>query len=204
MPDLFAYTLYTDGSCLKNPGPGGWAWVCTNPDGSVVSDAGGEAHTTNNRMEITAALKGLEALPAGTVVEVHSDSTYLVFGVTKWIRGWKAKGYIRDGMEIPNADLWRQVDRLTATRKVKFIHVRGHAGNAMNELCDSLARKAAEQLDSHVETGEDLSNTASSLISHGFSLEKDQRKLIAALQEAIAFLKGGSKPKSAGRRKKGL
>ena len=121
--------IYTDGSCLNNPGPGGWGAIVITGDSPVrLSD--GEPSTTNNRMEITAAIKGLEAVSVGTPVTIHSDSQYLVNTMTK---GWKRH---------KNHDLWAELDRLTGERPVKWRWVKGHAGHPWNEEADRLANAA--------------------------------------------------------------
>jgi ribonuclease HI len=123
--------VYADGSCLGNPGPGGWGCIIIGSDGSERELSGGSAHTTNNRMEITAAIEALRALPAGTSVVVHTDSQYLVNTMTK---GWRRK---------ENIDLWRELDAEVAKRRVEWEWVRGHAGDPLNERADRLARDAA-------------------------------------------------------------
>ena len=125
------HTIYTDGSCLGNPGPGGWGAIVEH-DGQSDSLSGGEPKTTNNRMEITAAIKGLEATPPGATVAVYSDSEYVVKTMTK---GWKRNA---------NRDLWEQLDRAANARNVDFKWVRGHAGHPQNEEADRLAVAAMQ------------------------------------------------------------
>ena len=122
--------IYTDGSCLGNPGPGGWAAIVVT-DGAERALTGGDAHTTNQRMEVTAAIKGLEAVPVGGAVTVHSDSLYLINTMTK---GWKRRA---------NKDLWPELDGLVGERTVTWEWVKGHAGHPMNERADRLAVGAA-------------------------------------------------------------
>ena len=122
--------IYTDGSCLGNPGPGGWAAIVVT-DGAERELTGGDAHTTNQRMEVTAAIKGIEAVPLGGTVTVHSDSLYLINPRT---RGWKRKA---------NVDLWPELDALLRERTVRWNKVPAHAGHAMNERADRLAVGAA-------------------------------------------------------------
>ena len=129
MPSTF--DIYTDGSCLGNPGPGGWAAVIEH-EGETTRLSGGERSTTNNRMEVTAAIKGLEAAPPGATAVVHSDSEYLVKTMTK---GWKRN---------VNRDLWEQLDLAVAKRNVDFRWVRGHAGHPQNEEADRLAVQAMQ------------------------------------------------------------
>ncbi|MCI0816481.1 MAG: cyclic pyranopterin monophosphate synthase MoaC [Chloroflexi bacterium] len=122
--------IHTDGSCLGNPGPGGWGAIVVT-DGAERELSGGDAHTTNQRMEVTAAIKGLETVPASSAVMVHSDSLYLINTMTK---GWKRKA---------NVDLWPELDALVRERTVTWRWVKAHAGHAMNERADGLAVAAA-------------------------------------------------------------
>jgi ribonuclease HI len=139
-------TIYTDGACKGNPGPGGWG--CVLVYGDVEKElSGGEADTTNNRMELSAAIAGLSALKSPCNVELWSDSKYLVDAITKgWARSWRAKGWKKsDGKPALNADLWERLLELLAVHKVEFVWVRGHNGHEYNERCDRLAVAAAEQ-----------------------------------------------------------
>ena len=137
-------TIFTDGACSGNPGPGGWGTILRY--GSVESErSGGEASTTNNRMELTAAIEGLAALKYPCRVDLYSDSTYLVDGVTKgWARSWQATGWKRG--KAKNPDLWERLLELLDVHEVTFHWVRGHAGHPENERCDALARAAIEKL----------------------------------------------------------
>ena len=137
-------TIFTDGACSGNPGPGGWGAILRY--GSVESErSGGEASTTNNRMELTAAIEGLAALKYPCRVDLYSDSTYLVDGVTKgWARSWQATGWKRG--KAKNPDLWERLLELLDVHEVTFHWVRGHAGHPENERCDALARAAIEKL----------------------------------------------------------
>ena len=137
-------TIFTDGACSGNPGPGGWGAILRY--GSVESErSGGEASTTNNRMELTAAIEGLAALKYPCRVDLYSDSTYLVDGVTKgWARSWQATGWKRG--KAKNPDLWERLLELLDVHEVTFQWVRGHAGHPENERCDALARAAIEKL----------------------------------------------------------
>ncbi|MCF2871818.1 ribonuclease HI [Octadecabacter sp. G9-8] len=141
MPDLYAYT---DGACSGNPGPGGWGAVLIARDGDVVVKErdlkGGEAHTTNNRMELLAAINALEALSAPSTVTVVTDSSYVKDGITKWIYSWKAKGWKKKGGEIKNIDLWQRLDEARTRHDVTWEWVKGHAGHPENERADELAR----------------------------------------------------------------
>lgn len=149
-PTLFAggesYTVYTDGSCLKNPGgPGGYAAVIISPDGKITEISGGEPDTTNNRMEMRAGIESLRALPEGAVVEFFTDSQYLKNAFTKyWLRNWKRNGWRTSmGEPVKNQDLWKSLDSEISKRRVAFHWVKGHAGSRFNERCDLLARQEA-------------------------------------------------------------
>ena len=132
--------IYTDGSCKKNPGPGGWAAVLVY-NGREKEICGGEADTTNNRMELLATINALKALKEPCEVVLTSDSKYVVDGITKgWARGWKAKGWIKsDKKPALNVDLWEKLLDLLDVHNVKFVWVKGHAGHPENERCDELA-----------------------------------------------------------------
>ncbi len=138
-------TIYTDGACRGNPGPGGWGAVLVY--GTFEKElSGGEAQTTNNRMELTAAIQGLSALKEPCRVALYSDSKYLVDAfVQHWTDGWK-KSNFREGTRdaVKNSDLWRQLLALTDVHEVTFIWVKGHNGHAYNERCDRLATTVAD------------------------------------------------------------
>lgn len=142
--------LFTDGACSGNPGPGGWAFVLRHPaTGKELERSGAERETTNNRMEMTAVIRGLEALKRPTRVEVMTDSTYVGKGLSEWLPKWKANGWRRrEGDQfkpIKNEDLWRQLDALLSRHQVQFTHVRGHCGHVENERCDTLAVAAYQK-----------------------------------------------------------
>lgn len=143
------YIIHTDGSCLRNPGgAGGWAAVIeTTATGAVEEKSGGDPETTNNRMELTAALMALTAVPEGAHVALYTDSQYLKNAFTKfWLPAWKKRGWKKaDGEPVLNQDLWVQLDAVFAARQVQFHWVKGHAGNPRNERCDALARAEAEK-----------------------------------------------------------
>jgi ribonuclease HI len=135
-------TVFTDGACSGNPGPGGWAAVLAWPGGGREL-AGGEPMTTNNRMELMAAIAAMEALPAGATVEVHTDSDYLRQGITAWLKAWRARGWrTAEGKPVKNQDLWERLDRAAAVHGVRWLWVKGHAGHPGNERADALARAA--------------------------------------------------------------
>jgi len=147
------YQIYTDGSCLRNPeGPGGWSFVVVGPEGAEITrGAGGEAVSTNNRMELTAAIQALKAaaaLPAGSKIQIVSDSQYVVKGISEWITGWKKRQWrTADKKPVKNDDLWRALDDLNGRIKVTWKWVRGHDGNHWNEICDELAVAESTRLD---------------------------------------------------------
>lgn len=134
--------LYTDGACSGNPGPGGWGAVCILND-HVHELSGFDAGTTNNRMEMMAAIEGLRFLPEGVEATLYTDSQYLKNGVTVWMDGWKKKGWkTSKGSPVKNQDLWLIFDGLTQKYKISWQWVKGHSGNMFNEKADSLARQA--------------------------------------------------------------
>lgn len=145
-PDLETDTIYvfTDGSCLKNPGgPGGWAYVMWLGE-DKHEEYGHDAKTTNNRMEMMAAIKALEVIPATRTVHIYSDSQYLIQGASKWLVGWKARKWKTKGKsDVLNRDLWQRIDALILKHKVSWFWVRGHNGHLENERCDQLAGMAA-------------------------------------------------------------
>ena len=134
--------IYTDGACSGNPGPGGWGAVLLYGE-HRREISGASADTTNNRMELTAAIRALEALKRRTDVALYTDSTYVKDGITRWLPGWKAKGW-RTASKAPvkNRDLWEALDALVQRHDVSWHWVRGHAGNLENERADTLAREA--------------------------------------------------------------
>lgn len=131
--------IFTDGACLGNPGPGGYAAVITFA-GEEQIIVGRDRSTTNNKMEMTAAIKALEAVSKDLPIVIHSDSQYVIKGATEWLRGWKAKGWRKaDGKPVMNQDLWMQMDVLMAGREISWKWVKGHAGHPENERVDALA-----------------------------------------------------------------
>lgn len=133
--------IYTDGSCRKNPGPGGWGAILVY-EGKEKEMSGGEAETTNNRMELMGAISALSALKEPCEVVLTSDSKYLVDGITKgWAKSWRERGWKKsDGKAALNPELWGELLRLVEIHSVKFIWVKGHAGHEYNERCDKLAQ----------------------------------------------------------------
>lgn len=132
--------IYTDGACSGNPGPGGWG-VLLRYGEHEKELAGGEAETTNNRMEMMAVIKALEALKVSSSVDLYTDSKYVMDGVNEWLAGWKARGWKTAAKKpVKNQDLWQQIDSLLLQHKVTFHWVKGHAGHPDNERADELAR----------------------------------------------------------------
>jgi ribonuclease HI len=133
--------IWTDGACSGNPGPGGWGAILRYGD-REKEIVGGEPLTTNNRMELSAAISALESLTRPCAVDLHTDSQYLRGGVTEWIRNWKRNGWrTADKKPVKNEDLWRRLDEAVARHDVAWKWVRGHAGDVMNERADELARR---------------------------------------------------------------
>jgi ribonuclease HI len=138
--------IYTDGACRGNPGPGGWGAILIS--GKHERElCGGEPATTNNRMELMAAIQALEALNKPCKVELHTDSTYVKNGVTQWIHGWKARGWkTADKSPVKNEDLWKRIDQARARHEVDWRWVKGHAGHELNERADVLANKGMKEM----------------------------------------------------------
>ena len=138
--------IYPDGACRGNPVPGGWGLILIW-GGLEKEMCGGELSTTNNRMELMAAIQALEALKRPCKVELHTDSQYVRNGVTQWIHGWKARGWkTADKSPVKNEDLWRRLDAARARHEVDWRWVKGHAGHPLNERADGLARKGMLQV----------------------------------------------------------
>ncbi len=142
MADDQAVEIYTDGACSGNPGPGGWGAVLRH-GGRAKEICGGEAGgTTNNRMELMAAIMALESLRRPSVVRLHTDSSYLRNGITSWLANWKRNGWrTADRKPVKNADLWQRLDAAAAPHQVRWLWVKGHAGDEGNELADALANR---------------------------------------------------------------
>ncbi len=140
--------IFTDGGCLGNPGPGGWGVILRSAAGTKEL-SGSEAETTNNRMELRAAIAGLSALTEPSVVTLHTDSQYLRLGITEWIRGWKARGWLTSSRQpVKNAGLWRELDAVAGAHRITWKWIKGHAGHPENERCDRLAAAAIEKIKS--------------------------------------------------------
>ena len=136
--------IFTDGACSGNPGPGGWG-VLLKYGAKEKELFGGEPDTTNNRMELTAVIRALDALTRPVKVRLHTDSTYVMQGITKWIHGWKKNGWKTASKEaVKNADLWQQLERATKPHDIEWKWVKGHAGHDGNERADALANKGVK------------------------------------------------------------
>jgi ribonuclease HI len=141
MPNQDTIIIHTDGACSGNPGPGGWGAILES--GDVVRElCGGERNTTNNRMELTAAIEALRSLNGPSVVELHTDSTYVRDGITKWIHNWKRNGWRTASRKpVKNAELWQQLEDEVGRHRVSWKWVKGHAGHDGNERADELANE---------------------------------------------------------------
>ena len=141
---MVEFRAYTDGACSGNPGPGGWGVLLIAKEGDVILKErtleGGDEQTTNNRMELMAAIQALETLDRPTRITIVTDSIYVKDGITKWIHNWKAKGWTKKG-GIKNVELWQRLDAAAARHDVTWDWVKGHAGHAENERADTLARR---------------------------------------------------------------
>jgi len=140
--------LFTDGACSGNPGPGGWAYLLRHPaSGAEREETGGEARTTNNRMELTAVIAGLQALSSPSRVDVYSDSQYVLNGLNEWLDNWKRRGWKTASKKpVKNEDLWRTLDELRSVHDLNYHWIRGHAEHPENERVDRLAVEAREAI----------------------------------------------------------
>jgi ribonuclease HI len=141
-----AVEIYTDGACKGNPGAGGWG-ALLRMRGKERELFGGEAHTTNNRMELMGAISALEALTRPCRVVLHTDSKYVQQGITEWVHGWKLRGWkTADKKPVKNEDLWRRLDELSARHRIQWVWVKGHAGHDGNERADQLANRGVAEI----------------------------------------------------------
>ena len=138
--------IYTDGACRGNPGPGGWgALLQAGPHEKAL--CGGEAHTTNNRMELTAVIRALQALKRPSAVQIHTDSQYVQKGISEWINNWKRRGWLTANKQpVKNVDLWQMLDELASAHEIDWRWVKGHAGHPGNERADQLAIQGIDEL----------------------------------------------------------
>ena len=150
MTDPEIIQIYTDGACRGNPGPGGWGVLLRTAGGGKAVEKemwGGESPTTNNRMELTAVISAFDALKRPVRVHLHTDSQYVIKGISEWIHGWKKNGWkTADKKPVKNADLWQKLDTLRQPHEVKWIWVKGHAGHPENERADALANRGIDEL----------------------------------------------------------
>ena len=138
--------IYADGGCRGNPGPGGWGVLMQSGESSKEL-WGGEPNTTNNRMELTAVIRALEALKRPTAAHIHTDSQYVQKGISLWIHNWKRNGWrTADKKPVKNAELWQRLDELSQTHDLKWLWVKGHAGHPGNERADALANRGIDEL----------------------------------------------------------
>ena len=146
-PKLPHVLLYTDGACSGNPGPGGWGYMLKHPaSGKVREGSGGMANTTNNQMELMAVIEGLRALKSRSLVDLFSDSQYVLKGLEEWIDGWKRRGWkTASKSPVKNVELWQTLDELKGLHEIRFHWIRGHTGHPENERCDELAVAASMQ-----------------------------------------------------------
>ena len=136
--------IYTDGSCLSNPGNGGWAAII-NDNNNVTKISGSEKNTTNNKMELMAPIRALQKISSNEQVEIYTDSKYVKLGITEWVHKWIKNSWLTSKKEpVKNKELWIELYNLTKSFKIKWIWVKAHAGNPLNEEVDLLAKKAAE------------------------------------------------------------
>ena len=143
LKDFQDVTIYTDGACDPNPGPGGWAALLIYNNREQVL-TGSESQTTNNRMELTAAIEALKALTQPGQIEFFTDSQYLRLGITEWIPNWRARNWRRKGGKLANVDLWQALDKEIRVHKINWHWVRGHSGDRNNQRVDTLARKSIQ------------------------------------------------------------
>ena len=141
------YEIFTDGACSGNPGPGGWGVLINGPDGARDL-CGGAPSTTNNQMELMAAIEALGAVPAGAEIRLVTDSVYVKDGITSWINNWKRRGWKTAAKKpVKNVDLWQQLDQLVEMHSIDWQWVKGHSGHMENEIADQLANRGIDELD---------------------------------------------------------
>jgi ribonuclease HI len=136
--------IYTDGSCIGNPGTGGWAAIIFLND-KKIKIKGKKKNTTNNQMELMAPIKALKKIPVGKKVQIYTDSKYVKMGITEWINSWKKNNWkTYSKKKVKNKDLWKELDHLSEKYQIKWLWIKGHSGNVINEEADQLAREAAD------------------------------------------------------------
>ena len=139
--------IYTDGACLGNPGPGGWAFIIKYGSGKIKEISGSEKYTTNNKMELTAAIKAIKYFKKKIIINIYTDSKYLKDGITIWIKKWKLNGWkTSNKKKVKNSDLWKLLEEGIKDHEIHWVWVKGHNENLFNEKADMLAKKAIESL----------------------------------------------------------
>jgi len=139
--------IYTDGACLGNPGPGGWAFIIKYGSGKIKEISGSEKYTTNNKMELTAAIKAVQYFKKKIIINIYTDSKYLKDGITIWIKKWKLNGWkTSNKKKVKNSDLWKLLEEGIKDHEIHWVWVKGHNENVLNEKADMLAKKAIESL----------------------------------------------------------
>ena len=139
--------IYTDGACLGNPGPGGWAFIIKYRNGNIKEFSGSEKYTTNNKMELTAAIKAIKYFKKKIIINIYTDSKYLKDGITIWIKKWKLNGWkTSNKKKVKNSDLWKILEEGIKDHEINWVWVKGHNENIFNEKADVLAKKAIESL----------------------------------------------------------
>ena len=137
--------IYTDGACIGNPGPGGWAFVIKYSNGETKEFSGSEKYTTNNKMELTAAIKAIKYFKKKTIINIYTDSKYLKDGITVWIKKWELNGWkTSNKKKVKNSDLWKLLEKKTHNHEIHWVWIKGHDENILNEKADMLAKKAIE------------------------------------------------------------
>ena len=137
--------IYTDGACLGNPGPGGWAFIIKYGSGKIKEISGSEKYTTNNKMELTAAIKAVQYFKKKIIINIYTDSKYLKDGITIWIKKWKLNGWKTSNKKnVKNSDLWKLLEEKIQDHEIRWMWVKGHDENIFNEKADMLAKKAIE------------------------------------------------------------
>jgi ribonuclease HI len=137
--------IYTDGACIGNPGPGGWAFVIKYSNGETKEFSGSEKYTTNNKMELTAAIKAIKYFKKKTIINIYTDSKYLKDGITIWIKKWELNGWkTSNKKKVKNSDLWKLLEKKIHNHEIHWTWVKGHDENILNEKADMLAKKAIE------------------------------------------------------------
>ncbi len=171
-------TIFTDGSSRGNPGPGGWGSIVIDKDNDSVTELGGrEDHTTNNRMELTAVINGLSILGAGLQIQINTDSSYVINGITKWVNGWRRNGWVTKTKEdVINRDLWERLVEVSDGKDIKWNYVGGHSGIIGNERCDEIATAYADDVTINLYKGKLSQYNIQNILDLSKSVEKTEKK----------------------------